>query len=155
SGYTLHLNTEFQNQTAPTTTPAQDGGGMTVLVAGNIKDSIFAASVQPQQGTFGINDLKLPLGHITAKFEGNINNAAVTPNMPFTAFYAQPVNLKNGNIIPPVVPEAPFPPTMYHRGQDGLKGRDPLAVQAQLAAEAAAKQAAKARAQAAAAAHAS
>jgi hypothetical protein len=139
SGYQLHLTQEFQNQTAPTATPAQGDGGMTVLVAGDIKDSVFAASVEPQSGQFGTNDLKLPLGHIAAKFEGTINNAAVTPSAPFTAFFAQHVQLKHGNIIPPIVPEAPFPPQMFHRGQAGLKARNPLLEEERHAAAAAAK----------------
>jgi hypothetical protein len=127
SGYNLKLAQEFSTQTAQTPTPAQDGGGMTVLVAGDIKDSVFAASVEPQGGVFGTNDLRIPDAHITAKLEGNINNTNATPDMPTTAFYAASVTLTHGAIIPPVVPEAPFPPTVYHHGQAGLVGHTPLA----------------------------
>ena len=53
---------------------------MTVHVAGNVTNSVFAASVEPfQQRTstkFGDpNQLVLPGGHITAKVEGTIDNS--------------------------------------------------------------------------------
>ena len=53
---------------------------MNVLVAGDVTDSIFAASVQPFDGEFGTaDDLLLPQGQITAKVEGMIDNTAATP----------------------------------------------------------------------------
>lgn len=98
---------------------AENGGGMSVLVAGDITNSVFAASVEPQVTTpstggnptfeFGtINDLKLPTGHITAKVEGSINNATATPNMPNQAFYTKHLVVKHGPVIPPNVPLAPY-----------------------------------------------
>jgi hypothetical protein len=109
------------SQTLPTNPPAQDGGGMTVLVAGNITNSTFAASVQPFNNTLGDNDLKLPSGMIRAKVEGTIDNSTATPNQPMTAFYANSVQLKQGPVVPPAVPQAPFPRMQYHRGQGGLR----------------------------------
>ena len=98
SGYHQPLLTEFTNQSAPTTPPAaQDGGGFTVLVAGDVTNSVFAASVQPFNNTFGTtNDLKLPTGHIVAKVQGIIDNSTATPASPTTAFYAQSVDLSRG-----------------------------------------------------------
>jgi hypothetical protein len=128
SGYQLNLSQEFSSQTAPTTMPsAQDGGGMTVLIAGDVTDSVFAASVEPFLGTFGTsNDLNIPHAHIDAKVEGFIDNSFATPDSPNTAFFAQKVHLAHGPVIPPVVPEAPFGPTVYHRGQHGLAGPNAL-----------------------------
>jgi hypothetical protein len=111
SGYDQQLSTEFITQTAPTTTPpAQDGGAFqTILVAGNITDSVFAASVQPESDVFGNNDLLFPHGRIAAKYEGTISNPNETPDMPNQAFYAKSVKLLHGPVIPPNVPQAPFP----------------------------------------------
>src|SRR5581483_6046583 len=89
-----------------------------VLVAGDITNSVFAASVQPKVDTtttpstltFGTpQDLVLPTGHITAKVEGTINNSTATPDQPTKAFYAQAVDLKTGPVVPPNNPEPPFP----------------------------------------------
>jgi hypothetical protein len=107
---------------APHPLNAQNGGGMQVLVAGDVTNSVFAASVQPGSTTttsatgtttttpqFGTpQDLVLPTGHISAKVEGKINNTTATPGMPNTAFYAHHVGLKLGPIIPPNVPQAPY-----------------------------------------------
>ncbi|WP_422926550.1 hypothetical protein [Singulisphaera sp. PoT] len=89
---------------------AQVGGGMTVLVAGDVTNSVFTASVQPDSsGVFGTDqDLKIAGAHIDAKVEGNINNSSATPDKPSTAFYAQNVNLKRGPVIPPNVPQEPY-----------------------------------------------
>jgi hypothetical protein len=122
SGYTFGLGTEFTNQTAGTPV-AQDGGGFTTLVGGNVTNSVFAASVQPFNNVFGsTSDLILPTGHITAKVEGTINNTTITPDSPTKAFYAKSVKQTQGPIIPPIVPESPFPRTVYHHGQNGLTG---------------------------------
>jgi hypothetical protein len=128
SGYHQPLLTDFTNQSAPTTPPnAQDGGGFTVLVAGDVTNSVFAASVQPLNNTFGTpNDLKLPSGHIVAKVQGTIDNSTATPASPTTAFYAQVVDLTRGPVIPPVVSEAPFPRQVFHKGQHGLTAFNPL-----------------------------
>jgi hypothetical protein len=42
---------------------------------------------------------------------------------PAQAFYAKVVHVSHGAVIPPKVPYAPLPaPTVYHKGQDPLKG---------------------------------
>ena len=115
---------------------AQTGGGMQVLVAGNITDSIFAASVQPfsssnpanpfgttfGSGNFGTpQDLFLPTGHITAKIEGTIDNPNAVPDIPTKAFFAKEVGVKTGPVVPPNVPQAPYPKTNVQ--VPGLIGR--------------------------------
>jgi hypothetical protein len=98
---------------------AQTGGGMTVLVAGNVIDSVFAASTEPgitPQNTpsattpvFGTSgDLRLPGGHISEKVEGTINNSSATPASPTKAFYAKTVLVNSGPVIPPNVPQPPY-----------------------------------------------
>jgi len=107
-------------QPAPLPMPAnaQIGGGMGVLVAGDVVNSIFAASVHPEIRTgpngnqiveFG-NDqnLVLPTGEIVGKVEGTINNSGVAPSSPMTAFFASKVDNDRGPVIPPNVPEAPY-----------------------------------------------
>ena len=110
SGVQQGLGTIFQNQTAPATAPsAQDGGALTnVLIAGNVMNSTFTASVEPLNGVYGTSDLKLPHGHIEAKVGGTIDNSTATPDSPDTAFFAKSVTLDRGPVIPPVVPELPF-----------------------------------------------
>lgn len=128
SGYQQSLGTEFQQQQPPTTPPnAQDGGAMTVLVAGDVMDSVFAASVEPSNGIFGTpQDLKLPSGTIQAKLEGKIDNSTATPDSPTTAFYAKHVKLVQGPVFPPSVVEPPFHGTVFHMGQLGLSAPNPL-----------------------------
>ena len=93
----------------PLPTGAQVGGGMTDLIGGNITDSVFSASVQPFNGTFGDpNDIVLPTGQIAAKVTGLINNSDATPSTPNTAFFANQVHLNNGPVIPPNVPQPPY-----------------------------------------------
>jgi hypothetical protein len=96
---------------------AQTSGGMTVHVAGDVVNSVFAASVQPvtsgtgtsQTFTFGgPNQVILPTGHISAKVEGTIDNSTATPGSPTTAFYAQHVQLGHSPVAPPHVPEPPY-----------------------------------------------
>jgi len=111
---------------------AQNGGTMQVRIAGSVINSIFSASIQPDPtgltgNGFGTKqDLILPRGVINAKVEGNINNASnplVDSSSTGRAFFAKRVKLVHGPIIPPVVPYQPLPvPTVYHRGQAGLKG---------------------------------
>jgi hypothetical protein len=99
----------------PKPTNAKLFGGMTVLVAGNVTDSVFSASVEPFTNPAGNqvfgdpNQVVLPTGHIAAKVEGKIDNAVATPSQPNTAFYANQVHLNHGPVIPPNVPEAPYP----------------------------------------------
>ncbi len=121
---------------------AQVGGGMTVLVAGDVTNSVFTASVQPlilrtgspptTPGTskriFGTQDVNLPTGHILAKVEGTptntpgvVVNSTTNPTTNITsetinnspnnkAFYAADLHVKQGPVIPPSVPESPYPP---------------------------------------------
>ena len=88
---------------------AQSFGGMTVRVAGDVSNSVFAASVEPFNNVFGDpNEIVLPGGKINAKVEGTIDNSTITPNTPTTAFFAKSVNALAGPVIPPNVPEAPY-----------------------------------------------
>jgi hypothetical protein len=119
---------------APHPLNAQIGGGMQVLVAGDVTDSVFAASVQPGSVTstsstgtttttpqFGTpQQLVLPGGHITGKVEGKISNSNATPDMPNKAFYAQSVHLTTGPISPPNVPQAPYTGHQPHVRLPGL-----------------------------------
>ena len=117
---------------------AQVGGGMTVLVAGDVTNSVFTASVQPLTLTlgappatttkriFGTQDVTLPTGHILAKVEGTVDNSGqpvnsttnpttnttfeTINNNPIKAFYAADLHVKQGPVIPPNVPEPPYPP---------------------------------------------
>lgn len=112
AGYSLDLGDVFTNQTAPSPDPnARPGGRLAqVLIAGNITNSIFAASVQTADGEFAVPDqLELPLGRIDAKVEGTIDNSELTPDEPFMAFYAKNLHLARGPVIPPNVPEPPYP----------------------------------------------
>lgn len=110
SGYPQNLAEALTNQSVTANPSAQSGGYMNVLVAGDVTDTVFAASVEPFEGVFGTpNDLVLPQGQITAKVEGLIDNSVATPQAPGTAFYAQSVDLVTGPVTPPDVPELPFP----------------------------------------------
>jgi hypothetical protein len=88
------------------------------------------------------NNIVLPRGVLTVKVEGAVNNSAIqqgsttTPNplgltapavdpniAPTSAFFAKKVRVEHLPVIPPNVPEAPYPsPTPYHIGQRFLKG---------------------------------
>lgn len=112
SGYSLGLDNVVRSQLFPTFPPQVISGGAMnqVLIAGDVIDSIFAASVDPVDGVFGDdNDLVLPLGKIIAKVEGTVNNSGISPTIPNEAFFAKYVKLDQGPVIPPAVPEAPFP----------------------------------------------
>jgi hypothetical protein len=111
AGYNQGLAAIFRSQSEPTTPPnAQDGGAIQdVLIAGNIKDSVFSASVQPENQTFGLNDLNFPHARIKAKVEGTIDNSTATPDTPTNAFYAKSVQVQHGPVTPPSVPEEPLP----------------------------------------------
>ena len=109
SGYPQNLAYAITSQSVTPNPSAQSGGYMNVLVAGDVIDSIFAASVEPFQGEFGTpDDLVLPQGQITAKVEGIIDNTDATPEAPGSAFFAQSVELETGPVTPPDVPELPF-----------------------------------------------
>ena len=88
------------------------------------------------------NNIVLPRGVLSLKVEGAVNNSAIqqgsttTPNplglpapavdpniAPTSAFFAKKVRVEHLPVIPPNVPEAPYPsPTPYHIGQRFLKG---------------------------------
>jgi hypothetical protein len=110
---------------------AQNGGTLNGRIAGNITNSLFTASVDgdPSQAfapLFGSasGSLVLPRGVINVKAEGTINNTSNTLTTdPNKAFFARTIHRSHGPIIPPKVPYAPFKsPTVYHVGQDSLKG---------------------------------
>lgn len=98
---------------------AQIGGGMTLLVAGEVRNSIFAASVDPQGADIALNPLDTGFGGeddifisgatIDAKIEGPIDNFDVAPQAPGSAVFASSVRLERGPVIPPNVQEPPFP----------------------------------------------
>lgn len=88
------------------------------------------------------NNIVLPRGVLSLKVEGAVNNSAIqqgstaTPNplglpapavdpniAPTSAFFAKKVTIEHLPVIPPNVPEAPYPsPVPYHNGQRFLKG---------------------------------
>ncbi len=100
--------------TSPPTAPplpnnAEIAGGMTALVAGNVTNSVFSASVEPFNSIYGDpNQIVLPGGHIAAKVEGTISNSIATPSTPNTAFFGAQVHLNHGPVIPPNVPQPPY-----------------------------------------------
>jgi hypothetical protein len=134
SGYQAGLTTYYSNATsnistlmtggstlptaaAPPTPTAQANGQITAFIAGNVTNSVFAASdlpvsqIQtPTSQVFGEDgDAFLPLGHIVARVEGSIDNSTATPSSPKTAFYALKVDLTHGVVVPPKVVEPPLP----------------------------------------------
>lgn len=124
---------------------AQTGGGMEVHVAGDVTNSVFAASVQPLINTtatpptltFGTPQdvpgvVVLPTGHIAAKVEGKINNGAIatsptdsnaTVDRSGKAFYAKAADVKTGPVVPPNVPEPPYPGPKQPIHAPGLRSR--------------------------------
>ncbi len=134
----------------PTFSPLAHGGGaIHGRIGGNVTNSIISVSVDPNPsgidnpgqfqnvtGTtfpFGApNNIVLPRGVLSVKVEGAVNNSGlqqgssplVDPNIPSTsAFFAKKVSVEHLPVIPPNVPEAPYPsPTPYHIGQRFLKG---------------------------------
>jgi len=112
TGIQQGLGTVFTNQALPTNpSSVQDGGNIQqLLVAGNVFDSVFTASVDPSGGVYGTaNDLTLPHGIIRGKVEGSINNASTVTQNPKEALFAHSVSQTGGPVTPPNVPEAPFP----------------------------------------------
>ncbi len=117
---------QLDSTTAPTaitpvTPSAQANGAITALISGNVNNSVFAASDLPINQvesttpnsvalSFGnTGDAFLPLGVITARVQGSIQNSTATPNMPNTAFYAKTVNQVHAVVVPPHVVEPPLP----------------------------------------------
>ncbi len=135
SGYAVNFSSIINSQTLPTTPPpAQDGGAINnVLIAGNVSESIFAASVDPyvdpttKTSLFDVPQaLLFPHGHIGAKVEGTITNTTVSPDHPNQAFYAKAIKGYRGPVLPPSVPEAPFPyPTAAPHGPRIVSGLQP------------------------------
>lgn len=105
---------------------AQGGGQMTVRVAGDVFDSIFAASVQPLGGVFGNpDDLVIPSGYINAKVEGLIDNSlnpSVAPTAADQAFFAERVRLERGPVVPPGAPGGPYRPRLGPGRTPGVQG---------------------------------
>ena len=107
----------FTDDVTPPTPTAQAGGLITTNIAGDVTNSVFAASdspisqvADPTLQNFGnVNDAFLPVGRITARVEGSIDNSTATPDMPSTAFYAKNVKLTRGPVAPPHVTEPPLP----------------------------------------------
>ncbi len=90
--------------------PQSVGAIGNVLIAGDVTNSIFVASVDPYQGSYDSpNALFFPHSVIKAKVEGTISNPDITPFQPGQAFYAKDVRLTRGPVVPPAVPELPFP----------------------------------------------
>jgi hypothetical protein len=127
------VNPQHNGSTGLTEPFAQSGGTIMARIAGNVTNSVFSASVDPSPAgsnttVFGPgNDLVLSRGVINAKVEGTIDNSTnnlVSSSVPAnTAFFASIVHVKHGPIIPPVVPYQPtVTPTVYHKGQNSLKG---------------------------------
>ena len=88
---------------------------MTVLVAGNITDSVFTASVQPfnrdlrrSERTLGRPAHRGDRRQGPGTIDNSITTAAPPPNTPSTAFYATQVHLNHGPVIPPNVPQPPY-----------------------------------------------
>lgn len=89
---------------------AQAFGGLTAHVAGDVTNSVFVASVEPFNNVFGDpNQIVLTGGHIRGKVEGKVDNSTATPNTPKEVFFAQKVDALSGPVVPPNVPEAPYP----------------------------------------------
>ncbi len=104
------------------------GGRITVGIAGNITDSIFAASAVPltPDGEISVEDADTILyqnGTIIAKREGKIDNAGVIPIAPNKAFFARHLDITKGPVIPPNVNEPPLAPARQHKGQIALAER--------------------------------
>jgi hypothetical protein len=127
------INPVVNSVTGLTEPFAQNGGTMVARIAGNVTNSVFSASVDPSPAgsnsiLFGPGTaLVLPRGVINAKVEGTIDNSTndlvssdVAANK---AFFASVVHVKHGPVIPPIVPYQPTQtPTVYHKGQNPLRG---------------------------------
>ena len=113
----LQLGQFFTTAVTLPTPTAQAAGLITTNIAGDVTNSVFAASdnpvsqiADPTLQTFGnVNDAFLPIGRITARVEGSIDNSTATPDMPSTAFYGKTVKLTRGPVAPPHVTEPPLP----------------------------------------------
>jgi hypothetical protein len=111
AGVDQSLATEFQTQTPGGEPQARSTSRINqVLIAGDVVDSIFAASVQPFDGRYDTREsLFVPHSFINAKVEGSIDNGNISPNKPDQAFYAKQVAVAFGPVNPPNVQEPPYP----------------------------------------------
>lgn len=108
AGVNQNLQSEFRQQSAQTDSKADLGGAINAQIAGNVIDSIFAASYQPNNGSYdSTNAMALGGGKIDAKIEGSIDNSGVSPDAPNVAFYAFKTNVNRGPVAPPYVPSTP------------------------------------------------
>jgi hypothetical protein len=128
---------------------AHGGGAMDARVAGNVVNSIFSVGVDPapsginQPGQFQLpvgktfpfgapENISLPQARLKVKVEGVVDNSGlqagtspfVDPNLPSSAaFFSQHLKVYHGPVIPPNVPQAPYPgPTVFFKGQSPLQG---------------------------------
>ena len=110
SGYNQNLVSATLESDVTAITPIpQAGGQIRATIAGNITNSLFAASTVAGSNGFGsADDLRLQPGTINARVQGVINNSTLTPNSPTAAFFAQAIKVIKGPVVPPTVPEAPF-----------------------------------------------
>ena len=124
-------NSSFLAGYTPATAPGADptalsGGQLTTLIAGDVFDSVIAASVQPFQGVYGgPNAIVLPSGYINAKVEGAIDNGlntSVDPDAADQAFFADRVRLEKGPIVPPGSPSGPYRPQVGPGRTPGVRG---------------------------------
>ncbi|MDR3633564.1 MAG: hypothetical protein P4L84_06990 [Isosphaeraceae bacterium] len=113
------LNTNTQRYVPSTV----NDGHINALIAGDVTNSVFSASVEPNPsnsttnnpGTFGgSTDVSYSGGSIMAKVEGKINNSSnslVDSSSSNQAFFAKRVHLSTGPVIPPNVPMEPYAKT--------------------------------------------
>src|SRR5262249_57041750 len=85
---------------------------------------VFQAKTNNVIFPFGApNNLYLPRGEINLKFEGTVDNSTNPLVETNSAFFARTVHIKKGPVIPPNVAYQPYvAPTVYHKGQQALKG---------------------------------
>lgn len=105
---------------------AQELGRLTVLVAGDVTNAVFASSVEPNEdGVFGsADDLNLT-GSLDAKIEGFIDNSAsplVDPDAGDQAFFARNLKVARGPITPPAADGPPYRPTLGPGRTPGVQG---------------------------------
>jgi hypothetical protein len=110
----------------PTNFIAQELGRLTVLVAGDVTDSVFGSSYQPNEdNVFGTStDLKLT-GMLDAKVEGAIDNSQnpeVSADASDQAFFAKSLKVVQGPITPPAAPGAPYQPIAGPGRTPGVRG---------------------------------
>ncbi|MFM1802306.1 MAG: hypothetical protein RJA81_1658, partial [Planctomycetota bacterium] len=108
SGVSQDLTNEFRTQVPSSNTPADLGGAIHAQIAGNVIDTIFAASYEPFDSEYDSPDsIALGGGKIQAKVEGAIDNSGITPFTPNVAFYAFNTDVSYGPVTPPAAPSTP------------------------------------------------